>query len=235
MSENHQKPQKQQQQRQERLFAKWTETELTPDEQTQFDSWCREDQAFADRIAVYGRINHIADNFEAQDVPEWDSGALFKVPAKTPWWQWSGLSVASFAMSFVAIMLVTFKFEVTVHGDAMTISFAGSQQEQQIQQLVDARLTQFKQAQSAHFNQQSEQLQQQQVQMNTQLANYLLSTSRTERREDFAELIKFVNEQRNDDQVFYARQLNRLQADFVAESGGQGWLPGDFNTPDSDK
>ena len=59
---------------------------------------------------------------------------------------------------------------------------------------------------------------QQQMQMNTQLARHLLDSSRSERREDFADLIKHLNQQREDDQVFFARQLNNLKTDFELES-----------------
>jgi dTDP-D-glucose 4,6-dehydratase len=59
-------------------------------------------------------------------------------------------------------------------------------------------------------------MQQQQMDTSTQLTQYLLGASRKERREDFAELIKYVNEQRGDDQLFYARQLNKLQQDIYA-------------------
>jgi hypothetical protein len=58
---------------------------------------------------------------------------------------------------------------------------------------------------------------QQQMDASTQLTQYLLGASRKERREDFAELIKYVNEQRGDDQLFYARQLNKLQKDIYAK------------------
>ncbi|AGH43645.1 hypothetical protein [Paraglaciecola psychrophila] len=34
---------------------------------------------------------------------------------------------------------------------------------------------------------------------------------------EFAELIKYVNEQRSDDQLFYVYQLNKLQQDICAQ------------------
>jgi hypothetical protein len=62
-------------------------------------------------------------------------------------------------------------------------------------------------------------MQKQQLQTSTQLTEYLLTSNRQERREDFAELLKFVNQQRYDDQIFYARQLNDLQDEINIQTG----------------
>jgi len=104
-----------------------------------------------------------------------------------------------------------------VANGAMTLSFAGTAQQQKVEQLVEQKLQEYTQMQQVAFNQRTQQMQDQQMQLNTQLTSYLLTTSRTERREDFAELIKFVNQQRADDQVFYAKQFNRLQNDISAD------------------
>lgn len=218
----------------EQLFSKWTATELNHQEQQQFEIWCKEDEEFAARVAVHGRLQSLTDNYEPQDVPDWDPGALFETPEKTPWWQWRGLSAASFAMSVFAVLLVTFQIEVTINDGSMTISFAGANQQQKIEQLVNDKIIEYAKLQETSFSEKSEILQQQQMQMNTQLASYLLDTSRTERREDFAELIKHVNQQRADDQVFYARQITRLKTDIELETGEPHWLPTEFEQTNSD-
>jgi len=66
-------------------------------------------------------------------------------------------------------------------------------------------------------------LQEQQLSTSTQLTNYLLASSRQERKEDFGELIKFINEQRSDDQVYFARQLNQLQQEIYDAPGTSSW------------
>lgn len=215
------------------LFAKWAESELSPQEQQQFEVWCQEDTSFADRVALHGKMEFMAENYQQQDVPGWDPGGLFDAPEKSPWWQWRGLPVMSFAMSIFAVLLVTFKFEVTVNDGSMVISFAGSDK-QKVEQLVNEKLLEYAQLQEAKFTEKSDFLQQQQLQMNTQLASYLLESSRSERREDFAELIKHVNEQRADDQSFYARQFNRIKNDLELSDASPEWLPANFEQPNSD-
>ncbi|MCC2606353.1 hypothetical protein [Planctobacterium marinum] len=218
----------------EALFTKWSEAELTADEQQQFERWCLEDPAFSDRVAVHGRLQFMAQQFNDEEVPEWSRDACFEQSKGESWWHWKGLPVASMAMSLVAILLVTFKMEVTVHQGSMTISFSGAVEQQKIEQLVNERIAEYAALQNSKFDEQADHLQQQQMQMNTQLANYLLATSRTERREDFAELIKHVNEQRADDQVFYARQINRLKSDFKSDSKNPDWLSEPYEQTHSD-
>ena len=207
------------QQQKELLFAKWTESELSDAEQQQFETWCQQDSDFASQVAVHGQLQFMASNYEAVEVPNWSAGDIFEKPRKTPWWQWKGLPAFSLATSMAAILMVTLQIEVTLSQGSVTLSFADTANEQRIEQLVTQRLAEYEQRQTAQFVQKSQQLQEQQQAMNTQLANYLLTASRTERREDFAELIKHVNQQRADDQVFYARQINHLKDNMTPTSG----------------
>ncbi|BDX07888.1 hypothetical protein [Planctobacterium marinum] len=206
------------------LFMKWTESELTDHEQQLFEQYCIDDEDFADKVSVHGRLQQMSEHYEAAEVPDWDRSTGFSHAQASPWWQWKGLPALSFATSIAAILLVTLKLEFTVHDGSMTISFSGAAQQKQIEQLVNERIAEYAALQNSKFEEQAELLQNNQMQMNTQLANYVLATSRTERREDFAELIKHVNEQREDDQVFYARQINRLKTDINANSRRPDWL-----------
>lgn len=98
----------------------------------------------------------------------------------------------------------------------MTISFAGKKSAVQIDKLVNDKLAEFQQNQQLALVNYTQAVQEQQSDASAQLTQYLLGASRQERREDFAELIKYVNEQRGDDQLFYVRQLNKLQQNLQA-------------------
>lgn len=216
------------------LFTKWSEAELSPAEQQQFEIWCKEDEDFGQKVAVQGRLQFMAGQFEEQPVPDWQRGAGFEAQQRAPWWHWKGLTVVSLATSFAAILLVTLRLEVTVNDGSMTLSFGGVAEQQKIEKLVNERIAEYAALQNSKFEQEADLLKEQQMQMNTQLANYLLATSRTERREDFAELIKHVNEQRADDQVFYARQINRLKSDLNTDNNTPDWLSENNEQPTSD-
>lgn len=193
----------------ENLFALWLDERLNPAQQQQFEQRLAEDNELAQRVATARQIKQSASEYRAQAVPPWQPESVAQYqPHSLPWRGWLPLS---FATSMLAIVMVLLQVEIQWHEQGMMISFAGKGAEQQIANQVEARLADFKQQQHQQLAQYVSELEQSQQQANMQLANYLLSSSRTERREDFAELIKFVNEQRSDDQLYFARQLNQIQ------------------------
>ena len=119
------------------------------------------------------------------------------------------------AMSVFALCLVVFNIEFRLEDSGMVISFAGQNEQQKLEEIVDARMQVLEQRQAESLDAYVDDLREEQLVATSQLTNFVLQSSRTERREDFAEFIRFINEQRSDDQQFYARQLNQLQEDLL--------------------
>lgn len=191
------------------LFALWLERQLSDAEQQQFEQWLAEDNELAERVATARHIRQAVSEYHPMPVPSWQPEATaHRQHSPQPWWGWLPLS---FATSMLAIVMVLLQVEIQWHEQGMTISFAGKGTEQEIATQVASRLADFEQQQQQQLADYVSELEQRQQQANMQLANYLLTSSRTERREDFAELIKYVNEQRSDDQLYIARQLNEIQ------------------------
>jgi hypothetical protein len=197
----------------EQLLGLWLDGQLNEGQQQAFEQRCIEDLDFAEQVKTANMMNIQAESFHNETVPKWDRLSTFEVAERPRWWQWQGFASVSFATSMLAIVMVLSGMQVKMDEGAMTISFANKQSSQEINRLLDDRLSKFQLNQQVVLNTYAQSMQQQQLDASSQLTNYLLSSSRKERREDFAELIKFVNEQRSDDQVFYARQLNKLQKD----------------------
>ena len=65
-------------------------------------------------------------------------------------------------------------------------------------------------------------LQQQQKLANAELVNHVLSSNRQERKEDFVELINYVQQQREDDQYYMNKQLAHLKSDLTQGHSGAG-------------
>ena len=126
----------------------------------------------------------------------------------------------SMAMSAMAIVMVVSGFSVQVSEGKLTMGFQQGPSDEQVAALVNQKLNDYQQANQAMFTQYVTALQQQQQENSTQLTQYLLTSSRQERREDFAELIKFINQQRDDDQRYYARQLTQLQREINSLDDG---------------
>lgn len=195
----------------EQLFALWSEQQLNEQQRIEFEQRCLEDQIFSKQVETFNMFAMQSEHYQSDEVPSWDRASTFDMPEKAKWWQWQGLPTLSFATSMLAIVMVLTGLQVRTEEGAITISFAGKQSEQKIEKLVNDRITEFQETQQLALTNYTQTMQQQQMDTSTQLTQYLLGASRKERREDFAELIKYVNEQRGDDQIFYARQLNKLQ------------------------
>lgn len=199
------------------LLAAWLEGNLDTNQQAAFERLRMSDTEFAQRVAACEQMQTLAQGYTEYDVPKWDmestfSAGLSKQHEARPWWQWQGLPWLSLATSMVAILMVTLNVQVQIKDDVLLIGFANSFSEAQIASLVDERMQDIDKQNTQRLALYQQQLQQQQQQFSTQLADYILTSNRSERKEDFAELIKYVNQQRSDDQIYYASQLSLLEA-----------------------
>jgi hypothetical protein len=193
----------------EQLLGCWLDATLT-------EKCCIHDPFFARQVESANLLTMQAEHFQAGEVPNWNRDDTFDQPEKAKWWQWQGLPTLSFATSMLAIVMVLTGLQVRTEEGSMTISFAGKKSAVQIDKLVNDKLAEFQQNQQLALVNYTQAVQEQQSDASAQLTQYLLGASRQERREDFAELIKYVNEQRGDDQLFYVRQLNKLQQNLQA-------------------
>jgi hypothetical protein len=209
----------------EQLLAGWLEGTLDKGTGLQFEKRCLEDDSFASQVETANFFAAGAELFQGEEVPSWDAEKTFLGPQKSPWWTWQGLPALSLATSFLAIVMLLTGLQIQTRDGALTISFSDQHSSQEVERLVAVKLSEFKLAQQLAMNNYSQGIQQQQIDASGRLTEYLLGASRKERREDFAELIKHVNEQRTDDQLFYARQVSKLQQDIFANPFEGGLSP----------
>lgn len=231
----------------ELLLAKWAENDLNDAEQQAFEQLCQQDADFAQRIAQFEAFESMANQYAETPVPPWQfemsqleksqseksQSEKSRVPqggyrsfnqrnSQGAWWQ-NITALTALATSCAAILLVTLNLRVEFNQDGLLIGTANSYTEAEIQQLLDTELQKYQQTQQAQLQRYANQLQQQQQLFSEQLSAYVLSANRQERKEDFAELIKFVNEQRSDDQIYFARQLNQIQQDLDTRLPSPTW------------
>lgn len=205
------------------LLAIWMQGTLTAEQQQQFEKLCTENAEFASQVEVANQTSLLAQDYPAAEVPNWNRNASFDYQSPPKWWQWQGLPAFSSALSIVAILLVFSGFEASVENGKVTFGFQSTNTD--VEQIVAQRLAEFKSEQNEALSHYAMSLREQQLDASTQLTKYLLASSRQERKEDFGELIKFINEQRNDDQIFYTRQLNQLQNAIYQGPNDKPWLP----------
>ena len=184
------------------LLGLWLDGKLTDSLREQFERLCSEDDDFASQVEMANMVSMQAESFQPAAVPDWQRDAAFASAEKRSWWDWQGLPGLSFATSMVAIFMVLTGVNVQVTDGAFTVRFGNQANTAQMEAEIAKQLATFQTNQQLALTEYAQALQTQQLEANTQLTNYLLTSSRQERREDFAELIKFVNQQRSDDQLF---------------------------------
>lgn len=203
------------------LFAAWLEGRLSREQQSAFEQRCVDDQNFAARVAAAEQAGICAEQYHNAPLPMWNKQATFDAPEQRSWWRWQGLPAMSMAVSLFAIVLVLTGAQLRIEQYGLRLSFSSQQSHEQVEQLVNQRIASWQQQQQQLMGEFAHNMQQQQLNTSTQLTEYLLKSSRRERKEDFAELIQFINQQRTDDQYFYARQLTQLEARLYQDE--QSW------------
>lgn len=169
-------------------------------------------------------IQETADATHAERVPEWPRELTFRGHAeqRLRWWQRPFLPVASFACSALALLAIVSQLQVQVTEQGFNVHFGGGLTEQQLEAAVAARMTSYaaeQQLQMANYAANlREDFRDDVAAANQQLVSYVLNTSRTERQEDMEDLIRYVNAQREDDQVYFAYQLSQVTDGLIEPS-----------------
>ena len=200
------------------LFAKWLDNQLSKQERLIFEKRCIDDPDFSAKVETANRVAFDAQNAESFAPPAWDKSqtiAFSRAPQNTSWHWWP---MSSMAMSLLAIVFVVSGFQIRTNDSNLQMGFNLSPSTQDIATLIDDKIADYQATNQTLMAQYIDALQTQNTQSRTELTRFVLETSREERREDFADLIKFINEQRDDDQRFYARQLNKLESEFYSGS-----------------
>ncbi len=204
----------------ETLLAAYLDDSLNEQQVKIFEALCQSDSEFAAQVKISDKVNHLATQFSSPPVPQWDKEqTFFSSPAQgaiRQWFNFSTLAVAMSACALVAVLTGT-RLSLNEQGIALTFNPGVSQQDidaQVAREVADALGDQreyYQHANQVLLKEYAQALSTQQQHTSAELTQYLLASSREERKQDFAELIKFMNDQRIDDQRFYAQQFSRLQ------------------------
>lgn len=200
---------------QDKVFAQWLDGKLSSEQKEVFEQNIEEsdDALWQQRMHTASYVAHQAQSIPDKNVPHWDRGAAF-VSDKQSWWQWGGLPALSMACSVLAIALVLFKVELVVQPEGVLLSFAGSAsstQEEKVAALVDQKLKEFASEQQVVLANYAADIKVKQQDNNLQLASYILSTSRQERKEDMSDFIGYINEQRQDENLEQKIKFQQLE------------------------
>jgi len=203
----------------DKAFSDWIDGKMSEEQSMNFEkdysaeSVSEQDKIWQERLFTANSVGHHAEMMPQKEVPHWDRGSGFSSESKS-WWQWSGLPALSMAMSVFAVALVLFKVELIVQPEGILLSFAGSanvNQEQQLSDMVDLKLKEFASEQQVVLANYAADIKVKQQDSNLQLASYILSTSRQERKEDINDFIGYINDQRKDEQLNQKIKFQQLE------------------------
>ncbi|WP_085301352.1 hypothetical protein [Colwellia polaris] len=178
----------------EQAFADWLDDKS-------IDCPTDNEPLWQERKNTVNAIEHQVAMSIDKKVPEWDRASGFESD-KIPFWQWRGLPALSMAFSILALALVVFKVELVIQDNGILLSFTGSNnklQEQNLAKLVDQRLQSFAQEQQVVLANYAADIKVKQQDNNLQLASYIMGASRQERKEDLGDFIQYINAERKDE------------------------------------
>jgi hypothetical protein len=172
------------------------------------------------------QLQQLADQWQDQEVPHWQREHTFRAsqPPRLSWWQRPWLPLASLAGSAFAVVLVLGNTQIISNEQGVTVRFGGSTPDTSVvEQLVAQRLNEYAAAQQVALVNYGvtlrHDMREDMTVANQQLVNYVIAANREERNSDMADLIRYVNAQREDDQVFFANQIQQISEDLFQQSG----------------
>ena len=207
----------------EALIIAWVNNSLTDEQKATFTKKYAQDSVFAAAADNASLLAGSASEFVAPPLPDWNKAQLFPAQDQSSWFQWQGFPALACALSAVAIVLVFTGMPNKDNGKALAAqapsnvdaeqlsNLVAEQVRVQVQQQVIQQREMYQEANQVLFKEYAQSLAAQQQQTSADLTQYLLASSREARKQDFAELLQFINDQRIDDQRFYARQFSKLQ------------------------
>lgn len=202
-------------------FSEWL-THRADDASSHKRSDLKQNAKWEQRAQVAEKIAHYADIAADEPVPNWDRGASFESESR-PWWQWQGLPAMSFICSLFAVSLVVLNVEVVVKDQGVTVSFAGSNQAsmtKNVEALLEQKLQNFANEQQVVLANYAADISVKQQESNLQLASYIMGVSRQERKEDMTDFIKYINDQRQDDQLDQQLKFKRFAETVLYQNAG---------------
>ncbi len=165
-------------------------------------------------------IAHQVSLEQEQTVPEWNRAAAFESSASRfytnrenlPWWHWQHNGALAFAASVSVIAVLSIFFNQGDSFDQQKMAtLIKAQVVQQLDIEVERKLREFASEQQVVLANYKAELSARQEQSNLQLAGYVMTTTRTERKEDLNDFVSFISAQRKDQQLDQKIRFQQLE------------------------
>jgi len=165
-------------------------------------------------------ITQHANDEAEHEVPNWNRAVAFEqhsnsLGAKfetTPWWYLQSFGGLAFATSLGIIALLSVYTNKGESVDQYNIAMLVKEQVAlQLDVEVNRKLREFASEQQVILANYKVELSERQEKNNLQLAGYVISSTRSERKEDLADFVSFINAQRKDEQLDQKIRFQQLE------------------------
>ena len=165
-------------------------------------------------------ITNAVNSEEEYEVPHWnraaafesDAGYLAKQNQGLTWWSWQNIGSLAIAASVSIVALLSIYVNKNDNLDQQSIAkLVKEQVALQLDEEVNLKLREFASEQQVILANYKAELSERQEKNNLQLAGYVLSATRTERKEDMSDFVSFINAQRKDEQLEQKIRFHQLE------------------------
>jgi len=165
-------------------------------------------------------ITHQVSLEDEHDVPNWNRATAFEENSnrvgmkrdEAPWWHWQGYGGLAFATSLSVFALFSVFINKNEGFDQQAIAVLVKEQvAQQLDVEVNRKLREFASEQQVVLANYKAELSERQEKNNLQLAGYVISSARSERKEDMADFVSFINDKRKDEQLDQKIRFQQLE------------------------
>jgi len=170
--------------------------------------------------ALIDEITQQASCEAEHEVPNWNRAAAFEQNSASfgaefemkPWWHWQSFGGLAFATSLSIVALLSVYIDKDTSLDQQAIAMLVKEQvAQQVDFEVNRKLREFASEQQVVLANYKVELSERQEKNNLQLAGYVISSTRNERKEDLADFVSFINAQRKDEQLDQKIRFQQLE------------------------
>ena len=154
------------------------------------------------------------------EVPNWNRAAAFEQNTNssaarfesTPWWHFQNFGGLAFASSLSIIALLSVYTNKGENLEQHTIAMMVKEQvAQQLDVEVNRKLREFASEQQVILANYKVELSERQEKNNLQLAGYVMSATRNERKEDLTDFVSFISAKRKDEQLDQKIRFQQLE------------------------
>lgn len=186
-------------------FEQWLDTGELPEPQM---AELMQHPIWSERVVASQQMSELAIQMaDTGEVPDWNRNQGFEQHLAQPsWWQRQGMSAMALCFSIFACLVMVFDVKLVSTEQGMNLVW----NEQQQNELLQQQFLQLAQMQDEYIDQRLTDYEQKQSEQTASLVNYVLDNSRTERKEDIADMVTVMQQQRQDDMRFLRQQFQDM-------------------------